>query len=121
MEDAKTQPLPLPAPGAATAQLERTQPLGEAAAATSHSQAETHAHLTLHGGADNAATNSAQRYTVSTRFDASATLMKLRRPLAAPGEQTQTLGRRLLRSRDHLWIGIALVLAVVGAVAIALI
>jgi len=62
-----------------------------------------------------------QRYTVSRKFDASATLMKLQRPATIPAEQTITRNtRRLFKSGDQLWISIAIVLAIVGAVAIAL-
>ena len=64
------------------------------------------------------ATMSSQRYAVSRKFDASATLMRLR--AAADGEPAAGAGKRRLANRDHLLLGIAIALAIAAALAIAL-
>jgi len=75
------------------------------------------------------ANDPAARYAVSPHFDASATLMKLKRPAAPdatvpgnPAAHEATLAgttRRLRKSPERLFIASAIVLAVVAAVLIA--
>jgi len=62
------------------------------------------------------------RYAVSPRFDASATLMKLKAPGAAPAAQEATIAgttRRIRKSPERLFIASAIVLALIAAVLIA--
>jgi serine/threonine-protein kinase len=62
------------------------------------------------------------RYAVSPRFDASATLMKLKAPSAAPAAHEATIAgttRRIRKSPERLFIASAIVLALIAAVLIA--
>jgi hypothetical protein len=73
------------------------------------------------------ATGSMARYTISNRFDSSATLMRMRQPDGATStrhrlEEATFSGttRRLRRSPERMMLALAIVVALVAAVAIAL-
>jgi hypothetical protein len=128
----KTQPQAVPPGGAPSDPSEvRTVPLQPApsrsatSVAGANPDATTHARVAAAVAADAGleASTSAQRYPISRKFDASATLLKLAAGHAAGHDTAATFGaarKRWFRNRDHLLLAIAMLLAVIAAAAIAL-